>query len=189
VVHDHLQTALPSDRKSKRSFFMKSRLYGLVTLLATVAMTSVALADRTHLVRPASECALKPASGVGATPGSIVWGTHLINNTGATQYMQCPMPMDSTGYPFVFAAINVSPGWATTSSCQACVGASDGGVWCYAPSYVSHPSTYRDSVVWDGTTGNPAANAGYADSVELQCALPNGQQARDFYQDSYLITY
>jgi hypothetical protein len=142
-------------------------------------------------VHPASQCAVKPTSGVGSTPGNIIWGPFLINNTGAAQEIQCPndtADSNGLGYSFVirFASLNVSPGWATTSSCQLCVGFSDGGVWCFAPSYVSHPSASRDSVVWDG----PASVGNYGSfGSEIQCALPNGQQARDFYVDNELIVW
>jgi hypothetical protein len=168
---------------------MKIRFYAVSTLAATLAMTSVAFGGylgRTHIVHPASECAVKPTSLVGSTPGSIVYGSFLINNTGAGHYFQCPISSDTGSYEFRFAALNVSPGWATTSSCQACVGSSDGSLWCYAPSYVSHPSASRDSVVWDG----PASTSyQWSYGAELQCALPNGQSLRDYYIDNDLVVY
>jgi hypothetical protein len=155
-------------------------------VLAASSASALSILGRTHLVHPASECAVKPLAGGGSTPGSIVWGSLLINNTGATQEFQCPITTDTAGYELQFAALNVSPGWATTSSCQMCVGSSDGSLWCYAPSYVSHPSSARDSVVWDGP-GSVSYLSGYG--AEIQCGLPNGQQARDFYVDNNLYVW
>jgi hypothetical protein len=169
---------------------MKIRLFALSTLSAMLALTSGVFADtlgRTHIVHPASKCALKPLSGVGTTPGSIVYGPFLINNTGESQSLRCPLTTDSQSYRFAFAALNVSPGWATTASCYVCDGSSDGDKWCYAPSYVSRPSASRDSVVWD--VDNYGGYALTGNAGELQCTLPNGQQARDFYVDQVLITW
>jgi hypothetical protein len=171
---------------------MKTRLHAVFSVVATLSIAGSAAAQdtlgRTQMIHPASECAVKPISGIGATPGSIVYGTFLINNTGAAQEFQCPVAVDSShwNWELHYAVVDVSAGWVTTQSCQLCVGDGDGWLWCYAPSSIIHASNYRDSVVWDGP-GSVGYQMGLG--AEMQCGLPNGQSLRDYYADTYLVAW
>ncbi len=168
---------------------MNIRMKAMFPLLAMVAVATAAdataVSGRTRFNIPASHCAVKPLSGGGATPGNIIYGTFLINNTGATQEFQCPITASGGSWTSLYAGVHVSPGWATSSSCQLCTGDGDGNLWCYAPSYISHPSPYRDFVAWDG-----GAAIGYSQNPgEIQCGLPNGQALRAYYIDNFINLY
>jgi hypothetical protein len=169
---------------------MKPKLRTIFSVVATLSVAGSAHAfidiGRTQMMHPASECAVKPQSGSGSTPGSIVYGTFLINNTGEGQWAQCPFSVDIGTAELHYGVIDVSPGWVTTQSCQLCVGNGDGSLWCFAPSSIVHASNYHDSVVWDGP-----ASAGWLAGMgaEMQCALPNGQSLREYYVDTYMNGY
>jgi hypothetical protein len=176
---------------------MKSRLYAVLPVVAAFLAAPSSYAQsylgRTQLVYPASKCAVKPIFGNDnrparlfdpSTPGAIVYGPFLINNTGSAQEVQCPITANSSAvWEFHFASLDVSAGWATTQSCQLCLGNGDGYLWCFAPSYISHASAYRDSIIWDGPL---SVGDVYGVGAEMQCGLPNGQSMRDYYVDNFL---
>jgi hypothetical protein len=170
---------------------MKTRLHSASLVIATLSLAGSADAQqtlgRTQMMHPASECAVKPVSGSGSTPGSIVWGTFLINHTGAEQEFQCPFAVDSSQtYDLHYAVAEVSPGWAKPESCQLCVGTGDGSLWCYSPSSIVHATNDKDSIVWDGP-GSVGYRIGMG--AEIQCGLPNGQSLRQYYVDTWLTTW
>ncbi len=117
----------------------------------------------------------------GASQFSIQAGVQLVNTgptfTAANPYpctAFCPLQAEfAYGEPAFNAtsvAVNVSHGWATTSSCLLVVGSTNGGLWVFGPNSVTAGSA-MDTVNWtvpDPGDWIPSTGA------EVQCTVPSG---------------
>ena len=112
-----------------------------------------------------------------ACQGASLSGSLRVNSSGSTSTVWCPMM--ATFVPNSFIApenvwVDLSHGWATTSSCMIYEAASTNTFWLHAPNSLANNGSY-DTAYWSLGSG---VNEPWG--MEVECYLPPGQVLFDY---------
>jgi hypothetical protein len=159
--------------------FSRKNVFIAVAASALLTISSEAFASsfNTQVWWPGITCWANSNPGVGSG-----YGGFLGNWSGSTQTFWCPIWLtqgtqnvaNASGGPSGPVYIDVTSGWATTSSCAMQLMQSPTEGYFVNPSEVNHNSAGYDTVVMPEVYGDDII------SGDFQCSMPNGQELLDY---------
>jgi hypothetical protein len=114
------------------------------------------------------------------SPNVSPWGSELTNHDSRLQNLWCPLDQSGAATSLW---VNVSTGWANTSSCTLSVlstGSNSG--WFLSPTGVNHNQTNTDGIAFNQAL--PYTSAAIGSTVT--CGLPPGATLYDYAQRIWL---
>lgn len=144
-----------------------------VMLFVTAVAASLVAANASAAVYsfPGINCNLFVINVGNPTLDGYTYGTQLWNESSSARLAVCPLEYPTANQAM---SIELSAGWATTSSCMYCNGIAS--VTCVYANSLTHVNsspnaTYDYLTFFTGSTGGAG---------EIQCALPSGQAIYEY---------